>query len=91
MRTILAASICLACGGSTSGTEVKLKGQLQSTSSAKQSDPLLLAMGWYPTFAGTAPGSPVGAVITQANIHFEGNFPVDFSFSLTGTPPAAAL
>jgi hypothetical protein len=56
-----------------------------------QSDPLLLAMGWYPTFAGTAPGSPVGAVITQANVEYQGNFPVDFSFTLSGTPPAAAL
>ena len=68
-----------------------MKGQLLSSASAKQSEPLLLAMGWYPTFAGTAPGSPVGAVITQANIQFQGNFPVDFTFSLTGTPPAAAL
>ena len=33
----------------------------------------------------------MGAVITQANIQFQGNFPVDFTFSLTGTPPAAAL
>ena len=48
-------------------------------------------MGWYPTFAGTAPGSPVGAVITQANIELHGSFPVDFNFTLTGTPPAAAL
>ena len=77
-------------GGSTRG-EVTLKGQLLGSASAKQSQPLLLAMGWYPTFAGTAPGSPVGAVITQANIQFQGNFPVDFTFSLTGTPPAAAL
>jgi hypothetical protein len=62
-----------------------------NSASAKQSEPLLLAMGWYPTFAGTAPGSPVGAVITQANLQFQGNFPVDFTFSLSGTPPAAAL
>src|SRR5256885_53547 len=77
-------------GGSTRG-EVTLKGQLLSSASAKQSKPLLLAMGWYPTFAGTAPGSPVGAVITQANIQFQGDFPVDFTFTLTGAPPAAAL
>src|SRR5207249_11753786 len=67
------------------------EGQLLSSASAQQSDPLLLAMGWYPTFAGTAPGSPVGAVITQANIELHGSFPVDFNFTLTGTPPAAAL
>jgi hypothetical protein len=48
-------------------------------------------MGWYPTFAGTAPGSPVGAVITQENIQFQGNFPVDFTFRVTGTPPPPAL
>jgi len=48
-------------------------------------------MGWYPTFAGTAPGSPVGAVITQANIEYSGSFPVDFNFTLTGTPPPEAL
>jgi len=92
IKTTPAAFICLAaaaCGGGTAGTE--LRGQLQSTTAAKQSDPLLLAMGWYPTFAGTAPGSPVGAVITQANIHYEGNFPVDFSFDLAGKPPDAAL
>jgi hypothetical protein len=56
--------------GSIPGTEVKLKGQLQSTSSAKQSDPLLLAMGWYPTFAGTAPGSPVNAAIALDGAQF---------------------
>jgi hypothetical protein len=94
-KPILAACVCLATaactgGGSTPG-EVKLKGQLLSSASPTQSEPLLLAMGWYPTFAGTAPGSPVGAVITQANIQFQGNFPVDFTFSLTGAPPAAAL
>ena len=92
-KAIVAACICLAtagCSGGGSGA-VTLKGQFLSSASAKQSEPLLLAMGWYPTFAGTAPGSPVGAVITQANIQFQGNFPVDFSFSLTGTPPAAAL
>jgi hypothetical protein len=94
-KPILAACVCVATaacsgGGSTPG-KVTLKGQLLSSASAKQSEPLLLAMGWYPTFAGTAPGSPVGAVITQANIQFQGNFPVDFTFSLTGAPPAAAL
>lgn len=84
--------ICLAMACSSGGStpEVRLKGQLLS-SAAKQSDPLLLAMGWYPTFAGTAPGSPLGAVITQANIQYQGNFPVDFTFTLTGAPPAAAL
>ena len=78
-------------GGGTTPGAVTLKGQLLSSASSKQSDPLLLAMGWYPTFAGTTPGSPVGAVITQANIQYQGNFPVDFTFTLTGTPPAAAL
>lgn len=89
-------AICIfllaACGGATQNTgAVKLKGQLVGTVASSQSQPLLLAMGWYPTFAGTAPGSPVGAVITQANISYQGNFPVDFSFDLTGTPPPAAL
>lgn len=94
IKAMCAVSICsftAACGGGTSAPAVMLRGQLQSGASVQQSDPLLLAMGWYPTFAGTAPGSPVGAVITQANIHYEGSFPVDFSFSLTGTPPPAAL
>lgn len=80
-----------ACGGTPAPGGTTIKGQLVSASGGKQTDPLLLAMGWYPTFAGTAPGSPVGAVITQANIQYSGNFPVDFSFELTGTPPAAAL
>lgn len=93
-KTIVAACVCLviaACGGESTRPQVTLKGQLLSSAFAKQSQPLLLAMGWYPTFAGTAPGSPVGAVITQANLQYQGNFPVDFTFSLTGTPPAAAL
>jgi len=30
-------------------------------------------------------------VLTQANVSYEGNFPLDFSFSLAGPPPAAAL
>jgi hypothetical protein len=94
-KSIVAACVCLvtaACGsgGSTPGG-VTLKGQLLSSPFSQQSEPLLLAMGWYPTFAGTAPGSPVGAVITQANIEFHGSLPVDFNFTLTGTPPAAAL
>jgi hypothetical protein len=80
-----------ACGGGSTSPGITLKGQLLSSAAAKQSDPLLLAMGWYPTFAGTAPGSPVGAVITQANLQYQGNFPVDFTFALTGAPPAAAL
>src|SRR5205814_734548 len=95
-KAIVAPCICLATaacsgGGSTPSGGVTLKGQLLSSASAQQSDPLLLAMGWYPTFAGTAPGSPVGAVITQANIELHGSFPVDFNFTLTGTPPAAAF
>jgi hypothetical protein len=94
-KAIVAISVCMmaaACsGGGSSPGEVQLKGKLTSSASAKQSDPILLAMGWYPTFAGTAPGSPVGAVITQSNIQYQGNFPVDFTFALTGTPPAAAL
>jgi hypothetical protein len=68
-----------------------LKGQLSSSASSQQSEKLRLAMGWYPTFVGTAPGSPVGAVITQANIEYSGSFPVDFNFTLTGTPPPQAL
>jgi hypothetical protein len=52
---------------------------------------LLLAMGWYPAFAGTAPGTPAAAVLTQEHLSFQGNFPVDFSFALEGPPPAAAL
>ncbi len=93
-KAIVAACICLAMAACSSGSPpegVKLRGQLLSSLSVKQSDPLLLAMGWYPTLAGTAPGSPVGAVITQANIQYQGNFPVDFTFTLTGAPPAAAL
>ncbi|HWC75420.1 MAG TPA: hypothetical protein VG454_15915 [Gemmatimonadales bacterium] len=81
---------CGSGGGSPQG-EVTLSGQLLSSASSQQADPLLLAMGWYPMFAGMAPGSPVGAVITQANIEYHGSFPVDFNFKLTGTPPAAAL
>ena len=94
-RSIVAGCVCLvtaACGGSGSNPGgITLKGQLLSSASSHQSEPLLLAMGWYPIFAGAAPGSPVGAVITQSNIQFRGNFPVDFTFSLTGTPPASAL
>ena len=96
-KVIVCASVCAwvataACsGGGSTPAGVTLKGQLLSSTSAQQSEPLLLAMGWYPTFAGTAPGSPVGAVITQANIALHGSFPVDFNFTLTGTPPAAAL
>jgi hypothetical protein len=87
------ACVCLAaaaCGGNNPSTSVQLKGQFLGAASAKQSDALLLAMGWYPTFAGTAPGSPVGAVFNQ-NLKFQGNFPVDFTFTLEGAPPAAAL
>jgi hypothetical protein len=92
-KSSIAACVCAAaaCGGGSTPQGVTLKGQLMSSAAARQSDPLLLAMGWYPTFAGTAPGSPVGAVITQANITYAGNFPVDFTFTLTGAPPAAAL
>ncbi len=92
-NTVVGISVfVVACGGGTQDPgAVKLKGQLVGAASSSQSEPLLLAMGWYPTFAGTAPGSPVGAVITQANISYQGNFPVDFTFDLTGTPPAAAL
>src|SRR5438309_5156753 len=94
--SIVAACVCVftaACGGggSTPTGGVTLKGQLASSASSQQSDPLRLAMGWYPTFVGTAPGSPVGAVITQANIEYSGSFPVDFNFTLTGTPPPQAL
>src|SRR5205814_10388506 len=95
-KAIVAPCICLATaacsgGGSTPSGGVTLKGQLLSSASAQQSDPLLLAMGWYPTFAGTAPGSPVGAVITQSGLDYTGNFPVDFTFTLEGAPPAKAL
>ena len=92
-KTIVAFSACFAaaCSGGGSPSGVQLKGQLLGAASAKQSDPVLLAMGWYPTFAGTAPGSPVGAVITQANLQYQGDFPVDFTFTLAGAPPAAAL
>lgn len=94
-KSIVAICVCLATatcsGGGTTPGGITLNGQLLSSASSHQSEPLLLAMGWYPTFAGTAPGSPVGAVITQANVEFHGSFPVDFNFKLTGTPPAAAL
>src|SRR5438132_1531494 len=94
--SIVAVCICIltsACsgGGSTPTGGVTLKGQLSSSASSQQSEKLRLAMGWYPTFVGTAPGSPVGAVITQANIEYSGSFPVDFNFTLTGTPPPQAL
>jgi hypothetical protein len=93
-KSMAVVCVCLATAACSSGSTspgITLKGQLLSSAAAKQSDPLLLAMGWYPTFAGTAPGSPVGAVITQANLQYQGNFPVDFTFTLTGAPPAAAL
>src|SRR5712692_1528289 len=83
------AAVC-ACGNSPA-VQLKLKGQLQGAASATQAQPLLLAMGWYPSFAGTAPGAPAAAVLTQANLSFQGNFPVDFTFTLSGPPPAAAL
>jgi hypothetical protein len=79
-----------ACGGTTT-QPVKLTGKLQGVSSTSQDNPLLLAMGWYPAFAGTAPGTPAAAVLTQANLSYQGNFPLEFSFSLDGPPPAAAL
>src|SRR3954454_7362595 len=94
-KAIGAGCVCLAMaacsGGGTTPEGVTLKGRLLSPASKSQSDPLLLAMGWYPTFAGTAPGSPVGAVFTQANLQYQGHFPVDFTFALTGTPPPEAL
>ena len=90
MRAVIVAAMTAAACGSGQSNAVKLQGKLISAGTAPQSEPLLLAMGWYPTFAGTSPGSPVGAVITQANIQYQGNFPVDFSFNLTGTPPPAA-
>jgi hypothetical protein len=82
----------VACGGSGGSTQtVKISGQLVGVSSNTQDHPLLLAMGWYPAFAGTAPGSPAAAVLSQANLSYQGNFPLDFTFSLSGPPPAAAL
>lgn len=81
----------IACGGSAPPLKLALKGQLQSTAGAKADQPLLLAMGWYPSFAGTAPGAPAAAVLTQDNLSFSGNFPVDFTFAFSGPPPAAAL
>jgi hypothetical protein len=81
-----------ACGGSNGSTQtVKISGQLVGVSSTHEDHPLLLAMGWYPAFAGTAPGTPAAAVLSQANLSYQGNFPLDFTFSLSGPPPAAAL
>jgi hypothetical protein len=76
MKRLLSVALCaLACGGTSSNQAVKLKGKLQSSLVTSQDHPLLLAMGWYPAFAGTAPGTPAAAVLTQANLTYQGNFP----------------
>lgn len=92
----MALAVCaVACGGGTGSNNntqpVQIKGQLTGVASTSEDKPLLLAMGWYPLFAGNAPGSAAAAVLTQANLSYQGNFPLDFSFSLSGPPPAAAL
>ncbi|HEY2031423.1 MAG TPA: hypothetical protein VGH20_19665 [Myxococcales bacterium] len=87
----------ITCGGdegtSTANTTkpLQIKGQLTGAASAGEKEPLLLAMGWYPLFAGNVPGTSAAAVLTDATVSYEGNFPLDFSFSLSGPPPAAAL
>ncbi len=96
MKTWTAVALCVGaavsgCGNSAPPVQLNLKGQFQGAASATLAEPLLLAMGWYPSFGGTAPGAPAAAVLTQANLSFKGNFPVDFTFKLSGPPPAAAL
>ncbi|HYV49041.1 MAG TPA: hypothetical protein VFA20_29475 [Myxococcaceae bacterium] len=51
---------------------------------------LRLAIGWYPGWFGQSPGAPIKAVVTQS-AHYEGSFPLDFTFRVEGPPPAGAL
>jgi hypothetical protein len=88
--------LCLACGRATNshyqGTPVaKLQGQLVSNTSVALDQPVLLAMAWYPTWAGTAPEFAANAIDMQSNISFQGSFPINFEFHLYDAPPANAL
>src|SRR2546421_681833 len=91
-KAIVAPCICLATaacsgGGATPSGGVTLKGQLLSSASAQQSDPLLLAMGWYPTFAGT----PNGDVIAGLSVPDPSRPPPEHSYFvvyLDGKPAA---
>src|SRR6185369_17697403 len=51
---------------------------------------LRLAIGWYPGWFGQSPGAPLRSVVTQS-AHYEGSFPLDFTFQVDGPPPASAL
>jgi hypothetical protein len=69
--------------------QITLHGQLRSSTAASLSNPVRLAVGWYPTWMGT-PKGPKSIIVSQATT-LSGSFPVDFSFQLKGRPPADAL
>lgn len=63
-----------------------VKGQML-TSGAQPSNPIHLAVAWYPDQAQT--GAPTG-IVTQ-DVPYTGSFPLNYSFSFFSTPPQSAL
>lgn len=93
----LAAAACLAsllaCSSSTDNHRQPLatvNGKLVSAQAAS-TGALRLAVAWYPSFASLSPTAPAGAIVTQPDVTYQGDFPIAFTFSLYDPPPAAAF
>jgi hypothetical protein len=92
LRLAVLCSLALSCSSASNpAVALKLQGRLERATPGSQGSPLRLAMAWYPDFGGTSPAAPAGAIVMQEKLTFEGNFPIDFTFEVSGPPPAGAL
>jgi len=78
------------CPGPKEGQVLSLQGQMLSQAVVTPSPSLRLAIGWYPGWFGQSPGAPLKDTVTQS-AHYEGAFPLDFTFRVEGPPPADAI
>lgn len=95
-RTVLSAALAVlaACQQPATGPKYQgeplfsVKGEMSLTGSGTApSGPIRLAIGWYPDDASS---SAPRALVTQ-EVQYQGSFPLNYTFSFYGVPPAGAL
>jgi hypothetical protein len=94
-KTVLMAAtfVLAACGSAKNGSYpgvplATLQGSLTSVNSSI-SQPVHLAIAWYPYFSSLIPGGPP-SIVTQ-DVSYQGTFPIQYTFNLYEPPPASAV
>lgn len=86
---VMSSAMLLGSGCQESRTPT-LHGQFRSSGSAAITNPIHLAMGWYPTWLWLSRGEATNTFVAQ-EATYRGTFPADFTYELHGAPPESAM